>query len=240
MYPIENLERVADVVTVNIKHIFSDEQLAQESQLLAQTVMDKATEENNKKVAMSTFANKIKQLDAEIKVHSGHVASGFTYRDTTAEMYRDYVRSKRVYIDKSSREMIKEEPFRESDYQKKLDFDGEENNLTTADMRRQQQIEENNQVGTFAEEGMDALGKVIADKQKPGSHKLGAEGKKLSDSVKGSIAAEKPKPKDNLDENYGRDLEQGDDLPEGLGHDRHGNITDIEQLPDNDLFKPEE
>lgn len=201
----DHLEKASDLVTVNVKHIFSAEELAQQSQLLANAVNDKATEENNKKVAVSDFANKIKQLDAQIKTYSGHVATGFTYTDRSAELYRDYVRSKRVYLDKITLEVIKEEDFKESDYQKKIDFEAAEEQLTLEDMRRQTQIEENNTAGNFAEAG-DALDGVISDKN-PG-HRLGTEGKKLSDKVKEGLNKEKPIPKNNLAENYGKDFEQ--------------------------------
>lgn len=194
---IENLELVSDVVTVNIKHFFSADELARESQLLAQTVQDKATTENNKKVAMSGFSNQIKQLDAEIKVHSDCVANGFTYKDVTSELYRDYDRKKRVYLLKGTETIIKEEDFRESDYQKQLPFDGEDTELTQIDRARQQQIEENNRVGGFAAGDLDALDEVIIDK------KVG-KGKK----------GEKPTPKNNLGDHYNKNEEFESELPD--------------------------
>lgn len=219
----QDLELVSDVITVNIKHVLTTDELAQRSQQLAQTVQDKAGTENSKKVAMSGFSNQIKQLDAEIKVHSDCVANGFIYKDVTAELYRDYERSKRVYILKGSETIIKEEDFRESDYQKAINFDGDDE-LTALDINRQQQIEENNRVGEFAEGG-DALDNVIGMKN-PG-HVLGEEGQALSDKVKKGVAKEKPTPKNNLGDNYGKNHEPVDE----------SNIDDDDELPQgDDLF----
>ncbi len=167
----EELEKVADLVLVNVKHVFSEDEKAQEAQLLAQAVNDKATTENNKKVIVADFGNKIKQFDAAIRVHSGHVANGFTMMDKPASLYRDYATSKRVYIDKQTNEIVKVEDFHASDFQKKIDFEEEESRLREQDIARQQQIEENNQVGGYAEGAdinsglFDPVDNVIVDKK---------------------------------------------------------------------------
>jgi len=186
----ENLELVSDIVTVNIRHVFTPEELARESQALAQAVQDKSTTDNNKKVAMSGFNTRIKEIDNEIKKHSDHVTNGFTYKDVTAELYRDYSRQKRVYLLKGTDIVIKEEDFRESDHQKQIPFDeGEDRELTEIDRARQQQIEENNIVGAIA--NGDALDGVIGNKLKK--------------------AGQKPTPKDNLGEHYNKNEEIVDD-----------------------------
>lgn len=180
------LEKMADLVTVNIRHDFSPAELAQESQLLAQSVNDKIHEENNKKVAMTVFKNKIETFDADIKLHASNLTHGFTYKDVSTEMYRDWKNSKRVYFDKQTGNFLKEEAFHPSDYQKKLDFETEES-------ARQQQIEENNRTGNEAEDNpFAAIDEIIIDKRV-------GKGKK-----------EKPSPKYNLHPLYGKDFEHGD------------------------------
>lgn len=193
------LEKMADMVILNCKHDFTEDELQQESQMLAQSVSDKATEENNKKVAMTSFKNKIDTHEGAIKLHASNINHGFTYIDKASVMYRDYVTSKRVYFDKSNGDFLKEEAFHHSDYQKKIDFELE----ATA---REEQIAENNTAGDFAN-GLDALDEVIIDK-------------KVAKGKKG-----KPTPKDNLPENYNKFAEVQDDL----GLDEHGNPTDIYQ-----------
>lgn len=155
-----DLEKFADLVTVNLRHDFTPAELAQESQMLAQSVNDKQHEENYKKVAMTAFKNKIDTLDADIKLHASNLTHGFTYRDVTTEMYRDWKAAKRVYFDKQTGNFVKEEVFHQSDFQKKLDFELEESG-------QQQQIEENNSAGDFANGG-DALDQVIRHKAKAG------------------------------------------------------------------------
>lgn len=151
------LEKMADLVTLNVRYDFTTEELAQESQMLAQSVNDKIHEENNKKVAMTVFKNKIETFDADIKLHASNLTHGFTYKDISTEMYRDWVNCKRVYFDKQSGNFVKEEVFHPSDFQKKLDFEANEK-------AKQEQIDENNTAGDFAD-GLDALDEVIIDKK---------------------------------------------------------------------------
>lgn len=216
----ENLELVSGIVTVNVRHEFTPDELAKESQQLAKSIQDKASVDNNKKVATSGFNNQIKILDGEIKKHSDNVTNGFTYKDVTSELYRDYERLKRVYILKGTETIIKEEDFRESDHQKMFPFDGEDTELTEIDRARQQQIEENNQAGAFAEGG-DQLDNVI-------NHKLGAAGQDLSNKVKKGIAKEKPTPKDNLGEHYGKSHEPDDDEALPNSDDLFNKVDDTE------------
>ena len=190
------LEKFADLVTLNLRHDFTPEELAQESQMLAQSVNDKIHEENNKKVAMTVFKNKIETFDADIKLHASNLTHGFTYVDKSCEMYRDWKAAKRVYFDKQSGIFVREEPFHPSDYQKKLEFEAEYERLRLEDEARQQQIDENNRAGMYAEgeeQNLDALDGVILAK------KIGKRGK--------------PTPKDNLHPNHGRDAEEPE-LPE--------------------------
>lgn len=155
-----DLELVASLVTVNCKHTFNADELAEESQALALAANEKTHIEAEKKVVVADYGNKIKTLDGQIKLHAGHVASGFTYKDKPAEMYRDYENLRRVYFAKDSGNFIKDEPFHESDYQHKLVFDA-----------TKEQIEANNDAGDYAEGGdnaIDALDEVIIAKKVKG------------------------------------------------------------------------
>lgn len=199
---------LASLVTVNVKHTFSDEEKIQQSSLLAKTVKDCETEEANKKSDMAVYKNKIDRYKAEIKEISGKINNGYDFVDRAAELWLDYETNQRVYTSKETGDVIKTEPFHASDFQKKIDFDNEE----TA---RQEQIEENNAAHDYANaepmetsfynddngnltdippRAPDALDKVIADKKAPNKK-------------------EKPKPSDNLPPQYGRGFEtEGDDI----------------------------
>lgn len=185
-----HLDKMADMIILNVKHEFSQAELKQEADMLAQCVSDKQQEENNKKVAMSVFKNKIDTLAGEINLHASNINHGFTYLDKATVLYRDFDNKLRVYFDKQTGDYLKQEAFHPSDFQKKLDFD-------TQEELQQAQIEENNAVGEFA----DPLDEVIETKKGKG----------------------KPKPKDTLPDDYGKNFEQEED---GLHRDRHGNLTD--------------
>lgn len=188
--------------------------------MMAQSVTDKQATENEKKVAMAAFKNKIDTFEGRIKLHASNINHGFTYIDKAASMYRDFENKKRVYFDRQSGNFLKQEDFHPSDFQKQLDFEEEDERLRLEDIARQEQIEENNRAGNFAD-GLDVLDEIILDK------KIG-KGKK-----------EKPTPKDNLHPNHGRDAEY-DELPEGFYKDANGNLTDIKpepDMPDDDIFE---
>ncbi|MCW3111294.1 MAG: hypothetical protein JWQ09_5800 [Segetibacter sp.] len=184
----ETLVLMASLVTVNTKHVFSDEELLQKSSQIAHLINDINHEEEEKKAIGSQYKNKIDQLKSEAKLVSGHITNGFAFIDKSAERYLDYETNQRIYKSKDTGEIIKTEPFHASDYQKKLDFDNEE-------AARQDQIEENNATGGFANGELDALDNVIVDKKI------------------GKVKKEKPTPKDNLDFNYGKDQEIESDDP---------------------------
>lgn len=203
-----DLDKMADMVVLNVKHEFNEFELKQEADMLAQCVSDKQSEESNKKVAMSVFKNKIDTLQGEINLHASNINHGFTYVDKASTLYRDFNKQRRVYFDKQTGDFLKDEAFHPSDFQKKLDFEAEES-------ARQEQIAENNSYSPVDE--------VIV-------------GKKI-----GKVKPEKPTPKNNLGDNYGKSNEFDDELPEGMYRDQHGNLTDIEPaLPDDDLFRKEE
>ena len=196
----KQMQQLSSMVTVNVKHDFSDTELLQKSSILAQTVKDKENVEAEKKMVMSEFKNNIDKLGAEIKLISGHITNGFMYTDKPAELWLDYENSERIYIDKHDGETIlKKEPFHPSDYQKKIDFDEQER-------VRNGQIDENNEAGDFADgivynKAEDVIAAVIEEKKKS-NFKI------------------KPVPKNNLGDDYGKNAEVDntedpfDELPE--------------------------
>lgn len=214
------VQKISDLVTVNVRHDFTPEEMAEQSQLLAKAVQDKSHVEAEKKIVVKGFQDRIALHDKEIKDFSNKVTNGFAYIDLPAEMYLDYAQEKRLYYDKRDGKLLKEENFKESDYQTKINFEA-----------KQKQIAENNAAGDFAEgeeqfpEG-DALDQVINEK--------------IAESGKGKgPKKEKPTPKDNLPEQYGKDYEH-ESLPEGMRPDRNGNLTDIPgDDEDDDLFASE-
>lgn len=156
------MDKISDYISLNIKHTFSPSEMEEQGQLLAHAVQDKAAAEAEKKLVMGTFKDKIDKLGAEVKVFSGHVTNGFTYRDEPCELFLDYDTNMRVYFRKSDGKEVKTESFHQSDYQKKLDFDGQ-----------QEQIAENNEVGEHAEG--DALSEVIENKKRAAKRKFPIE-----------------------------------------------------------------
>lgn len=138
----ENKELLANLVTVNVKYTFTDEERLQKSSQIAQLINDIEHEKLEKKANSAEYKNKIDKLEAEAKLISGHITNGFTFVDKPAELWLDYDRSFRTYLDKQDGSELKSEPFHASDYQKKIDF----NDL-------QDIIDENNDAGEYAETG---------------------------------------------------------------------------------------
>lgn len=192
-----NHEKTVDMLNVNVRHEFTEAELKEQANLLSQAVKNKAAVEADKKVAMSGFTNQIKKLDADINIHSSNHNNGFTYQDEACELWLDYDTNTRVYVSKSSGKEVKHEAFYPSDYQKKIDFTG-------VSAETQDQIDENNQVGEFAEQN-DQLDKVISDKVT----------KFKADKKSGKI---KTKPLYDVND---------DDLLDGLHLDGNGNLTDL-------------
>lgn len=146
--PTENkLELLAKFVTVNTKHNFTDEERLQQSHQIARLLSEIETEEAEKKARASEYKNKIDKLKAEAKLISGHITNGYAFIDKPAELYLDYTTNERVYFDKHDQTELLRETFHASDYQKKLVFEG-----------TQEQIDENNTLFDYAEGESGATG----------------------------------------------------------------------------------
>ncbi len=116
-------ELLKDVVTLNVEHQFSAEEQVENANLLAKYVQDKVAEEAKKKQTMGEFKARIDQLGSNVNLYSGYVANGFCYRDKPCELWLNFETKKREYILKETNEVVKTEPFRESDYQKQLNLE---------------------------------------------------------------------------------------------------------------------
>lgn len=189
---METMQKQADFVTVNVKHNFTEDELKEQSGLLAKAVKDKTNEEAAKKVAMSGFTERIKSLDAQINIHSSNINNGHAYVDKACELWLNYETNMRVYIDKNTGLVAKQEPFYSTDFQTKMQLEATEEHIAA-----------NNKVGDFAEGKLDG---VILDK------KLGKKvGQFKEDKKSGKI---KPKPLydvDSLHDPYGDDDDHYDD-----------------------------
>jgi hypothetical protein len=185
----ENFEKISDYVTLNVKHIFTEDELKEQSNLLAQGVKNKTQEEANKKVAMADFANKIKSLEAQINVHSGHINNGYTYTDRVCELYLDFENKIRIYDDKQTGQELKREPFHQSDFEKRQ-----------LKMNMDEQIEENNSVHDFANNITGGKG----TKDDPYIYQVPDPLYEVIETKKGKG---KPKPKDTLPDDYGKNFE---------------------------------
>lgn len=217
---IEHVEKRSDLVTVTVKHDYSQDELAEISDLLAKAVQDKSHVESEKKVVVKQFSDRIALHDKEIKDFANKVSNGHAYIEKAAEMYLDYTIEKRLYYDKRDGSLLKEEPFHASDYQHKINF-----------YAKQNQIEENNAAGEFAEgdpEGGDALDQVISEKRN--------ETKAEQNAREGAMIRklqEKPVPKNNLPDDYGKSHEyQEENLPSDKPKDLFERADDDDALPE--------
>lgn len=218
----QHFEKIADMVTVNLKKVYTAPQLAKQAELLANAVQDKEQIELNKKEAVSEFKNQIDAATSNIKKLSNRVANGFEYADTPAVMYLDFENKRRVFFDPHTLDYLEDQEFKASDYQKEIDFNANEERLDNEDIARQSQIEENNSAGDFAE-GLhldrngnltdipDALDAVIGAKKS------------------GKVKKEKPAPKDNLAPEYGKHHEPEDELP---ASDMFAKVEDEDAFPE--------
>lgn len=207
----DHVEKIRDIVTIDIDHELSEAELKQIAMQLASLYSDVEQAEERKKNVASQHKNAIDALKVEVKKLSTYINTGFRTEPRVAELFLDYAVQKRMYYDKRTGDLLIEKSFQEEDYQKKINF-----------YAKQEQIEYNNEVGNYAEgqlppeEGNpfpsetsdDALAKVINEKKETAAQQKAREGaiiRKLQ---------EKPTPKDNLGEHYGRSHEyETDKLP---------------------------
>lgn len=175
----DHVEKIRDVVTIDIEYELSDAELKEIAMQLASLYSEIEQAEERKKNVASQHKNAIDALKVEVKKLSSHISTGFRTEPRVAELFLDYGVQKRMYYDKRTGDLLSEKSFQEEDYQKKINF-----------YAKQEQIEYNNEVGEYAEGSGDQLDEVIKDKRAG------------RDKVK-----EKPNPKDNLAPDYGKSHE---------------------------------
>lgn len=195
---IEHVEKIRDLVTIDIEHELEESELKTIGMQLALLYGEVEQAEIRKKNVASQHKNTIDALKVEAKKLSSYISTGFRTEPRVAELYLDFQLQKRLYYDKRTGDLLMEKDFEESDYQKKLNF-----------YNKQEQIEQNNTAGDYAEGG-DALDQVINEK------------KNL-----------KPDPKNNLPDDYGKNHEyQEENLPPVVDQDLFHPSKDDDALPD--------
>lgn len=193
---------LSSMIVIPVKHIFTDVELLQKSSDIARLITEKESEEAGKKNSAAEYKNKIDKLQADIKLISGHINNKYAHFDKPCELIANFETKRRQYRLKETGEVVKEEDLHASDYntlQTKLDL---EETMLQEDIARQQQIEENNQIGDYADGETLAQGfyspldAIIVDKKVKGAKKL------------------KPEPKSLLPDDYGKGFDMDDELPE--------------------------
>lgn len=204
---------LSSMIVIPVKHIFTDVELLQKSSDIARLITEKESEEAGKKNSAAEYKNKIDKLQADIKLISGHINNKYAHFDKPCELIANFETKRRQYRLKETGEVVKEEDLHASDYntlQTKLDL---EETMLQEDIARQQQIEDNNQAGDYAdglrigEDGnltnlpprdttFDPIDAIIVDKKIKGAKKL------------------KPEPKSLLPDDYGKGFDMDDELPE--------------------------
>lgn len=210
---VSNLEKVSDYTALTVEHHFTDAELLKKSSELAGLTAEIEIQEAKKKAVGAEFKNKIDGLKAQAKLIAGNINNKWENQDRACELFLDFENKIRVYISKANGEELKSEPFHESDFDKRQ-----------LKMNLDAQIDENNQVGDFAEkptpkdnlpehygkdheQAPDALDEVIAGKVK----------KFKADKKSGAIKSKPPYPV-ATDET---------DIPDGMHLDANGNLTDL-------------
>jgi len=178
----EHLEKISDYVNLTVEHHFTDAELLKKSSELANLTKEIDQQEAKKKATAAEYKNKIDVLKAQVKLTSDAITNRWENQDRACELYLDFENKVRIYDDKLTGEELKREPFHQGDFEKRQ-----------LKMFQEEQIEENNATGDFAE-GTDPyapIDGIIIDKAKKGT----------------KVAKLKPTPSDNLDPNYGRNFE---------------------------------
>lgn len=137
---------LSTMVIVPVRHEFSNTELLEKSNEIAECVSTKAKLEAEKKTNAAEFKNKIDKEAAQITLLSGHINNKYATVDKACELYANFDTKKREYRLKETGEVVKVEDLHASDYnilQQRLDLD--------------KQVEENNEAGEYAEGGAKVL-----------------------------------------------------------------------------------
>ena len=107
----------------SLKHLFSEEEMREIASDLAADIGKKKAIEDELKSLKSEYKSKLDVLEAKIAQNGNRYRSGHEHRYVECEVWLDYDLKMRLYFLPETDELVKEEPFQEGDYQKKLDFD---------------------------------------------------------------------------------------------------------------------
>lgn len=109
--------------TANLKYLFTDEEKRLFAIELANKIQERDQVEDELKSIKSDLKSRSDLLTAQINRLSSNLRTGHEYRQTKCEMELNFVMKHRYYYDLATGEKIGEEPFREGDYQMKLELD---------------------------------------------------------------------------------------------------------------------
>jgi hypothetical protein len=154
----QHLEKISDYVTITVEHHFTDEELLKKSSELSGLTAEIEIQEQKKKATSSEYKNKIDGLKAQAKPIASNINNKWENQERACELYLDFEKKIRLYDDKITGDHLKTEPFHQSDFEKRQ-----------LKMNLDEQIEENNSFGDFAEG--DALDAVIDKKKGKGMSK---------------------------------------------------------------------
>ena len=110
---------MSDTNTVRVfgRYDLSEEEKAEKSQELAETIRNLGLKHLEKKAVTKQFAADIEGLQETIEQLSGHIRDGYEMKPLNCYRKKDYVRKRVLFISVDSGETVKTEPFTEDDYQ---------------------------------------------------------------------------------------------------------------------------
>jgi hypothetical protein len=108
------------IETIAARHDFSEAEKSQLGCKLAELTQHKTRTEEEKKVVMGEWSNRIKSIQSEISTVSGKISSGFEMRDTECEVSFDWKAGKKTYTRKSDGKVIETRSITDPERQQKL------------------------------------------------------------------------------------------------------------------------
>jgi hypothetical protein len=108
------------IETISARHDFTDAEKIQLGSKIAELTQHKARTEEEKKVAMGEWSNKVKSIQSEISNVSGKISAGFEMRDTECEVVLDWKAGKKTYTRKSDGKVIETRSITDPERQQKL------------------------------------------------------------------------------------------------------------------------
>lgn len=106
--------------TIPARHEFNEVERSQLGTDLANLAQEKTRTEEEKKVHMGQWSNKIKEIQGKITSKSHLITSGFEMRDTECEVRLDWTAGTKTYVRKSDGKQVEVRTIAEHERQQKL------------------------------------------------------------------------------------------------------------------------